>query len=54
VLGGADTLLLEARDRLGGRTWTQRWNDTDIAYRRSAGERCVVARLLGPRKNHTN
>jgi pseudooxynicotine oxidase len=30
ALGGADTLLLEARDRLGGRTWTHRWNDTDI------------------------
>ncbi|HEY7195973.1 MAG TPA: NAD(P)/FAD-dependent oxidoreductase [Gaiellaceae bacterium] len=30
TLGGADTLLLEARDRLGGRTWTDRWNDTDI------------------------
>jgi pseudooxynicotine oxidase len=29
-LGGLDTLLLEARDRLGGRTWTYRWNDTDI------------------------
>jgi len=28
--GGAETLLLEARDRLGGRTWTSRWNDTDI------------------------
>ena len=28
--GGAKTLLLEARDRLGGRTWTHRWNDTDI------------------------
>jgi monoamine oxidase len=28
--GGAETLLLEARDRLGGRTWTQRWNETDI------------------------
>jgi monoamine oxidase len=28
--GGAKTLLLEARDRLGGRTWTQRWIDTDI------------------------
>jgi monoamine oxidase len=28
--GGAETLLLEARDRLGGRTWTHRWNDTDI------------------------
>jgi pseudooxynicotine oxidase len=28
--GGANTLLLEARDRLGGRTWTHRWNDTDI------------------------
>jgi monoamine oxidase len=28
--GGAKTLLLEARDRLGGRTWTQRWNGTDI------------------------
>jgi monoamine oxidase len=30
ALGGAETLLLEARDRLGGRTWTRRWNDTDI------------------------
>jgi monoamine oxidase len=30
TLGGADTLLLEARNRLGGRTWTHRWNDTDI------------------------
>jgi monoamine oxidase len=28
--GGAKTLLLEARDRLGGRTWTHRWNDTYI------------------------
>jgi pseudooxynicotine dehydrogenase len=27
---GAKTLLLEARGRLGGRTWTHRWNDTDI------------------------
>jgi monoamine oxidase len=30
TLGGKNTLLLEARDRLGGRTWTNRWNDTDI------------------------
>ena len=30
TLGGASTLLVEARDRLGGRTWTQRWNGTDI------------------------
>jgi monoamine oxidase len=30
TLGGASTLLIEARDRLGGRTWTHRWNDTDI------------------------
>ena len=30
TLGGANTLLLEARDRLGGRTWTSRWNDQDI------------------------
>jgi monoamine oxidase len=30
TLAGRDTLLLEARDRLGGRTWTQRWNDTEI------------------------
>jgi pseudooxynicotine oxidase len=29
-LGGADVVLLEGRDRLGGRTWTHRWNDTDI------------------------
>jgi monoamine oxidase len=30
TLGGASALLLEARDRLGGRTWTHRWNDTDV------------------------
>jgi monoamine oxidase len=30
TLGGADALLLEARDRLGGRTWTRDWNGTDI------------------------
>jgi monoamine oxidase len=30
TLAGASTLLLEARDRLGGRTWTHRWNDTDV------------------------
>lgn len=30
TLGGAEVLLLEARDRLGGRTWTSRWNETDI------------------------
>jgi monoamine oxidase len=30
TLGGADVVLLEARDRLGGRTWTHRWNDTDV------------------------
>lgn len=30
TLGGLSTLLLEARDRLGGRTWTSRWNETDI------------------------
>jgi monoamine oxidase len=29
-MGGASTLLLEARERLGGRTWTHRWNDTDV------------------------
>jgi monoamine oxidase len=30
TLGGASTLLVEARDRLGGRTWTHPWNGTDI------------------------
>jgi monoamine oxidase len=30
TLGGADVVLLEARDRLGGRTWTHHWNDTDV------------------------
>jgi pseudooxynicotine oxidase len=30
TLGGADVVLLEGRDRLGGRTWTHRWNDTDV------------------------
>jgi pseudooxynicotine dehydrogenase len=29
-LGGADTLLVEARERLGGRTWAARWDDTNI------------------------
>ena len=30
TLRGASTLLLEARDRLGGRTWTDTWNGTAI------------------------
>jgi monoamine oxidase len=30
--GGAQTVLLEARDRLGGRTWTAPWNGLDIEY----------------------
>jgi monoamine oxidase len=30
--GGAQTMLLEARDRLGGRTWTAPWNGLDIEY----------------------
>jgi pseudooxynicotine oxidase len=30
TLRGASTLLLEARDRLGGRTWTDTWNGTTI------------------------
>ena len=29
---GLDTLLLEARDRIGGRTWTAPWNGVDIEY----------------------
>jgi pseudooxynicotine oxidase len=32
ALRGRDTLLLEARDRLGGRTWSARWNGTAIEY----------------------
>jgi monoamine oxidase len=28
--GGVRTLLLEARERLGGRTWATRWQDTDV------------------------
>jgi pseudooxynicotine dehydrogenase len=32
ALRGRDTLLLEARDRLGGRTWSARWNDAAIEY----------------------
>jgi monoamine oxidase len=32
ALRGRDTLLLEARDRLGGRTWSARWNETAIEY----------------------
>jgi pseudooxynicotine dehydrogenase len=30
--GGAQTMLLEARDRLGGRTWTAPWNGLEIEY----------------------
>ena len=29
---GRRTLLLEARDRLGGRTWSGRWHDVPIEY----------------------
>src|SRR5262245_15907350 len=29
---GRSTLLLEARDRLGGRTWTAPWRGHDIEY----------------------
>jgi monoamine oxidase len=32
ALRGRSVLLLEARDRLGGRTWTQRWNGGAIEY----------------------
>ncbi len=32
ALRGRRTLLLEARDRLGGRTWSARWNDVPIEY----------------------
>jgi pseudooxynicotine oxidase len=31
-LGGRSVLLLEARDRLGGRTWTAPWNGSAIEY----------------------
>src|SRR5918997_2720653 len=31
-LRGRRTLLLEARDRLGGRTWTAPWNGLAIEY----------------------
>src|ERR1044072_6479674 len=30
VLGGAEPLLLEARDQLGRGTWTQLWNETNV------------------------
>jgi monoamine oxidase len=32
ALGGRRTLLLEARDRLGGRTWSSGWNGFAIEY----------------------
>src|SRR6266571_8818337 len=32
ALHGASTLVLEARDRLGGRTWTAAWGGVDIEY----------------------
>ena len=32
ALGGRDVLLMEARDRLGGRTWTTSWHDEQIEY----------------------
>jgi monoamine oxidase len=32
ALQGSRTLLLEARDRLGGRTWSARWNGAAVEY----------------------
>ena len=32
ALRGRRTLLLEARDRLGGRTWSADWNGFPIEY----------------------
>jgi monoamine oxidase len=32
ALRGRDTLLLEARDRLGGRTWSTQWHGAPIEY----------------------
>jgi len=32
ALAGRDVLLLEARDRLGGRTWTSSWHGEQIEY----------------------
>jgi pseudooxynicotine oxidase len=32
ALRGRDTLLLEARDRLGGRTWSAQWHGATIEY----------------------
>ncbi len=32
ALAGRSALLLEARDRLGGRTWTSDWNGQEIEY----------------------
>src|SRR5579859_2845643 len=32
TLHGRSTLLLEARERLGGRTWTAPWNGVAIEY----------------------
>ena len=32
ALAGRSVLLLEARDRLGGRTWTSPWNGSSIEY----------------------
>ena len=32
ALAGRDVLLLEARDRLGGRTWTAPWHGEQIEY----------------------
>jgi monoamine oxidase len=32
ALQGRSVLLLEARDRLGGRTWTAPWNGLEIEY----------------------
>jgi pseudooxynicotine oxidase len=32
ALRGRSVLLLEARERLGGRTWTSRWNGSEVEY----------------------
>ena len=47
ALRGRSVLLLEARDRLGGRTWTAPWDGVRDRVRRGLGALAPAAHLLG-------
>src|SRR4029453_18683495 len=47
ALRGRRTLLLEARDRLGGRTWSAQWNGVPTEYGGALGAWPPAAPLRG-------